>query len=188
MASLDSQGEIVLLELPNPEETQICEGGNMWKWTGTFPPTFTFAASACLYCRLYLTNAVDATVMVCLTSQKHPKSWDIFDNAGRVLSETAVNGPENSRPGVLGPQITKFWWENCCIFQDLYGCLFVRGILPVSVPVPVNFLSLNFCIWSVWPVNHWLFMYWMIVKCCLTNTSIVCYLYLFKESFPYNSG
>ena len=25
-----------------------------WKWTSTFPPTFTFAASARLYCRLYL--------------------------------------------------------------------------------------------------------------------------------------
>ena len=29
MASLDSQGEIVPIELPNPEETQICEGKNM---------------------------------------------------------------------------------------------------------------------------------------------------------------
>ena len=28
MASLDSQGEIVPLELPNPEETQIREGEN----------------------------------------------------------------------------------------------------------------------------------------------------------------
>ena len=101
---------------------------------------------------------------VSLTMQKNPNSWNIFDNAGRVLSKTAVNGPETSRPGVLGPQITKFWWEHSCIFQDFYGCLFVRGILPVSIPVQVNFLSLSFCIWSVWPVNHWLFMYWMIVK------------------------
>ena len=28
MASLDSQGEIVSIELPNPEETQIWEGEN----------------------------------------------------------------------------------------------------------------------------------------------------------------
>ena len=28
MANLDSQGEIVLIELPNPEETQIWEGEN----------------------------------------------------------------------------------------------------------------------------------------------------------------
>ena len=42
------------------------------------------------YCRLYLTNIVDATVTIWLTSQKNPKSWNVFDNAGRVLSETAV--------------------------------------------------------------------------------------------------
>ena len=34
-----------------------------WKQTGTFPPTFTFAASA-RYCRLYFTNTVDAMVTV----------------------------------------------------------------------------------------------------------------------------
>ena len=28
MASLDSQGEMVPTELPNPEDTQIWEGGN----------------------------------------------------------------------------------------------------------------------------------------------------------------
>jgi len=111
-----------------------------------------------------------------------------WQRRSRVIRNSCKWPRKFKASGVLGPQITKFWWENCCIFQDLYRCLFVRGILPVSVPVPVNFLSLNFCIWSVWPVNHWLFMYWMIVKCCLTNTSIVCYLYLFKESFPYNSG
>ena len=56
-------------ELPHPEETQIWGGGGggggggvgAWKRIGTFPPTFTFAASA-RYGRLYLTNAVDATV------------------------------------------------------------------------------------------------------------------------------
>ena len=35
--------------------------GGAWKRIGTFPPTFTFAASARYGC-LYLTNAVDATV------------------------------------------------------------------------------------------------------------------------------
>ena len=158
----------------------------MWGWKhvkmkGTLPLTFTFAASACLFCHLYLTNTVDAMVTVSLTLQKNPKSWNIFDNTGCVLSERAVNGPETSRPGVPGPQITKFWWEHCCIFQDFYGCLFVRGILPISIPVPVNFLSLSFCIWSVWPVNHWLFMHWMIVKSQMLfdkimHQFIVCYL------------
>ena len=31
-------------------------------------------------------------VTVWLTSKKHPESWNVFDNAGRVLSETAVKG------------------------------------------------------------------------------------------------
>ena len=39
MGSLDSKGEIVPIELPNPENTAT-EG---WKRTGTFPLTFTFA-------------------------------------------------------------------------------------------------------------------------------------------------
>lgn len=50
MASLVAQGEIVPIELPNPEETQIWEGKN-----STFPPTFYFAVSA-RYGRLYLTS------------------------------------------------------------------------------------------------------------------------------------
>ena len=33
---------------------------------------------------------MDPTVTIWLTSQKNPKSWNVFDNAGRVLSETAV--------------------------------------------------------------------------------------------------
>ena len=33
---------------------------------------------------------MDATVTTWLTSQKNPKSSNVFDNAGRVLSETAV--------------------------------------------------------------------------------------------------
>ena len=62
-----------------------------WKLIGTFSLTFTFAASArYCSCRLHLTNTVDATVTVWLTSQKNPKSWNIFDNVGGVLSETAV--------------------------------------------------------------------------------------------------
>ena len=50
MASLVAQGEIVPIELPNPEETQIWEGKN-----STSPPTFYFAVSA-RYGRLYLTS------------------------------------------------------------------------------------------------------------------------------------
>ena len=54
MASLHSQCEIVPIELPNPEETQIWENENENK-VSLFPPTFNFAASA-HYCNLYLTS------------------------------------------------------------------------------------------------------------------------------------
>ena len=83
---------------------------------GTLPLTFTFTASACLFCHLYLTNTVDAMVTVSLTLQKNPKSWNIFDNTGCVLSETAVNGPETSRPGVPGPQITNYSGESTVVY------------------------------------------------------------------------
>ena len=67
MASLDSQNEIVPLELPNPEKSQIWEGENI--------------------CRK---DSLDPMVTVWLTSKKIPKSWNVFDHVGRVLSETAV--------------------------------------------------------------------------------------------------
>ena len=70
-----------LPQLSNPEETQIWVSENETERSRQhFLP----------YCRLYLTNIVDATVTIWLTSQKNPKSWNVFDNAGRVLSETAV--------------------------------------------------------------------------------------------------
>ena len=55
-----------------------------------FPPTFTFATSA-RYCRLYLTNTVDAMVTVWLTSRQNPKSWNVFycnDNAGSGFAQS----------------------------------------------------------------------------------------------------
>ena len=126
MASLDSQGKIIVpIELPNPEEAQICEGENMWKWTGTLPLTVTFAASACLFFHLYLTNTVDAMVTVCLTLQKNPKSWNIFDNTGCGLSKTAVNGPETSRPGVPGPQITNYSGESSVVYFKISTDVFL---------------------------------------------------------------
>ena len=68
MASLDSQNEIVPLELPNPEKPQIWEGENI--------------------CRK---DSLDPMVTVWLTSKKIPKSWNVpVDHVGRVLSETAV--------------------------------------------------------------------------------------------------
>ena len=52
MASLDSQGEIAPIELPNPEETQIWEGENE---SAHSRQHFNFAASA-RYCCLYSTS------------------------------------------------------------------------------------------------------------------------------------
>ena len=56
MASL---GEIVPVELPNPEDTQIQKGENE-------PVLSCLLLSLCsfYYCYLYLTNTVDATVTV----------------------------------------------------------------------------------------------------------------------------
>ena len=42
------------------------------------------------HCRHYFTNTVDAMVMVWLTSQKETKSWNVFDNTGGVLPQTAI--------------------------------------------------------------------------------------------------
>ena len=67
MASLDSQNEIVPLELPNPEKSQIWGSENI--------------------CRK---DSLDPMVTVWLTLKKIPKSWNVFDHVGRVLSETAV--------------------------------------------------------------------------------------------------
>ena len=52
MASLDSQGEIVPIELPNPEETQVWEGENKSVHSCEH---FNFVASA-RYCCLYSTS------------------------------------------------------------------------------------------------------------------------------------
>ena len=96
---------------------------------------------------------------------KKPKILKHFWQHRLCVIRNSRKWPRNFK--AWGPWATNnklFWWEHCCIFQDFYRCLFVRGILPISIPVPVNFLSLSFCIWSVWPVNHRLFMHWMIVK------------------------
>ena len=72
---------MVRTEVPSLEETQIWESEN---------ESVRSRQHLLRYCHLYLTNTMDATVTIWLTSQKNPKSWNVFDNAGRVLSETAV--------------------------------------------------------------------------------------------------
>ena len=93
MASLNSQGEIVLIELPNPGETQIWEGENELVRS---VPTHIYFCSFCSWLPLFFYNeGLDAMVKVWLTSKRNPKSWNVFDDAGRVLSETAVNDKES---------------------------------------------------------------------------------------------
>ena len=54
MANLDSQVEIVSIELLNPEETQIWKGEN--ESVSSRQDLFLFLFIYALYCRLYLTS------------------------------------------------------------------------------------------------------------------------------------
>ena len=59
MASLDAQGEIVPIELPNPEETQIWEGEN-----STSPPNILFCSFCSLLPPLFDKQGLDAMATV----------------------------------------------------------------------------------------------------------------------------
>ena len=54
MANLDSQGEIVSIELLNPEETQIWKGEN--ESVSSRQHLFLSLSIYALHCRLYLTS------------------------------------------------------------------------------------------------------------------------------------
>ena len=53
----------------------------------------------CSFCLLWppLFDTMDATVTVHWRRRKTKKSWNVFDNTGRVLSETAVNDTHSMR-------------------------------------------------------------------------------------------
>ena len=178
MASWDSQDESVPIELPNAEETQICEGENMWKWTGMFPPTFTFAASACLYYRLYLTNTVDATVTV-----TKPK-WLFWQDRFCVIGNSCKWGPWATNNKILVRTllyISRFLLMSFC-----------KGYSSRFNTSPSQFSLLEF-LYMISLASKSLIVY-VLDDCQIwnavwqNNTSIVCYLNLLKESFPYNSG
>ena len=63
---------------------------------------------------------MDAKVTVWLTSQKNPESWNAFDNAGRVLSKTAVNSFNNEivqcKNKIWEPKMASPLWF---LFRDL---------------------------------------------------------------------
>ena len=88
MTSLDSQGEIVPTELPNPEETQIWEGENesvRSRQRFIVLPRLLVISSYIGQARIgcYGNGLIDV--------KENPKFWNVFDDAGRVLSETAVS-------------------------------------------------------------------------------------------------
>ena len=124
---------------------------------------------------------------------KNPKSWNIFDNTGCVLSETAVNGPETSRPGVPGPQITNYSGESTVTYISRFLRMsFCKGYSSHFNTSPSQFSLFEF-LYTISLASKSLIVYvlddcqiWNAVS--LTNTSIFCYLNLLKESFPYSSG
>ena len=78
MAILDSKGEIVPTEPPNPEKSQILEGTN---------ESVRSRQHLILHLlSLFDKQGLDAMVTVWLTSKKNRKSWHVF-----VLCETVVN-------------------------------------------------------------------------------------------------
>ena len=88
MASLDSPGEIVPIELPNPEETQIWEGENhesVRSRQHLILQLLLIIAAFIRQARIgYYGNGL-------IGVEEKPKILNRFDNADRVLSETAVN-------------------------------------------------------------------------------------------------
>ena len=82
-----------IIELPNSEETARVK-------TNRYVPARGWTLFyLCSFCLLLppLFDKMDATVTVWLTSQKNQKSWNVFDNAGRVLYETAVKDTHSMR-------------------------------------------------------------------------------------------
>ena len=88
-AILDFQGEIAPIDLPNPEDTQIWVGEN--KLLHSRQHQFYFCCFRSLLLPLFDKYGLDAMVTVWLTWKKSPKSWNVLDNAGRELTETAEN-------------------------------------------------------------------------------------------------
>ena len=87
MTSLYSQGEIVPTKLPNPEETQIWEGENesVRSRQHLVLPLLLVISSFIRQARIgcYGNGLIDGLI--------DPKFWNVFDDAGCVLSETAVS-------------------------------------------------------------------------------------------------
>ena len=85
IASLDSNGEIVPIELPNPEETQTTQLRRV--------KTNWYVPVRSRWHLHLLTNTVDATVTVWLTSQKNLN----LEHAQYELSRMSAEVPSSSR-------------------------------------------------------------------------------------------
>ena len=67
-----------------------------WKRIGTFGShPHLFLQLLFVIAAFFDNEGLDAMVTVWLASKRNPKSWNVFDDAGRVLSETAVNDKES---------------------------------------------------------------------------------------------
>ena len=88
MAILDSQGEIVPIDPPNPEKSQILEGTN---------ESVRSRQHLILHLLLVIAALIWQARIGChgnglIDVEENRKSWHVFDNAGCVLCETgAVN-------------------------------------------------------------------------------------------------
>ena len=87
MASLDSQGEIVPIELPNPEETQIWEGENQLVHS---PANILIWQLLLVIAALIRQASIGRYGNGLIDVEENPKFWNVFDDASCVLSETAV--------------------------------------------------------------------------------------------------
>ena len=90
-----------------------------WKRIATFPPTsILFFSFRSLLLPLFDKYGLDAMVTVWLTWKKNPKFWNVLDNTGRVLTETAESRQtesfqSNSQPWLFFQSTITLWTREC---------------------------------------------------------------------------
>ena len=79
MASLDSQGEIAPVELPDPEETVG------WQRIGTFPQHLTLTLLPVIAVFMIWHATIGCYGKGLIDVEENQKSWNVFDNVGHEL-------------------------------------------------------------------------------------------------------
>ena len=79
MASLDSQGEIAPVELPDQEETVG------WQRIGTFPQHLTLTLLPVIAVFMIWQATIGCYGKGLIDVEENQKSWNVFDNVGREL-------------------------------------------------------------------------------------------------------